>query len=256
VRSVLDHSGDDADVMLHCDAPPGSGLGSSSSLVVALSAALAQRSGEALSPYELAERAVQIERGDLGIPGGLQDQYAASFGGFNFIEFEADGVLVNPLRLRPDAIAELQSSMVLVPTPKVKRRSGGILEHQVAAYERQDPAVVAALREIKGQAVSAKSCLLRGDLPGLAEVLDEGWKSKRHLAPGVATAEIDELYDASLQLGAAGGKLLGAGGGGYLLILVPFRQRGDLVAGLRRMGREALHLSFSDLGAHAWHAKA
>src|SRR5439155_5169339 len=120
-------------VTLHCDAPPGSGLGSSSSLIVCMCAALCQAAGQAPTTYELAERAVRIERVDLGIPGGLQDHYAAAFGGFNFIEFGAEGVLVNPMRLQPDVLAELHGSLLLVPTAAVARRSAGILGRQVAA---------------------------------------------------------------------------------------------------------------------------
>ena len=251
-RSVLQAFAHDADVLLHCDAPPGSGLGSSSSLIVALGAALSELSSEAMTPYELAERAVRIEREDLAIPGGYQDQYAAAFGGFNFIEFEADGVLVNPLRLRPEAIAELQSTLMLVPTPAIQRRSSGILERQIAAYERQDDDVMAALGALKDQAVHAKACLLRGELGGLAAVLREGWVTKQRLASGIATDEIDELYEEAMSFGAMGGKLLGAGGGGFLLLMVPFDQRGDVLGHLRRRGLTPINISFGSHGAQAW----
>jgi D-glycero-alpha-D-manno-heptose-7-phosphate kinase len=244
-----------ADVVLHCDAPPGSGLGSSSSLVVALCAAMAELRSSPLTPYELAERAIQVERSDLGLPGGTQDQYAAAFGGFNFIEFEADGVLVNPLRLRPEILAELQGSLVLLPTPSVQRRSEGILRRQIDAYERQDDDVIDALGVLKDQARAAKACLLRGDLRGLAEVLHEGWHTKRRLASGIATPEIDELYEDALALGATGGKLLGAGGGGFLLLLVPFGLRGEVVQELRRRGMAPSGVSFTDHGSAAWRAQ-
>lgn len=255
--SVLSRFAGGADVVLHCDAPPGSGLGSSSSLIVALCSAMAELDGTGLAPYELAERAVQIERNDLGIPGGTQDQYAAAFGGFNFIEFEPDGVLVNPLRLHAEVLAELQGSLLLVPTPVVQRRSEGILRRQIDAYERQDAEVLEALAAIKQQAVAAKASLLRGDLPALAAILDDGWRTKRRLASGIATDPIDELYRETLRLGASGGKLLGAGGGGFLLLLVPFERRGELVHELRRRGLpEALNVSFCEQGAQAWRARA
>jgi D-glycero-alpha-D-manno-heptose-7-phosphate kinase len=251
-RSVLQSFAQHADVTLHCDAPPGSGLGSSSSLIVALSSALCELSNEVLTPYGLAERAIQIERGDLEIPGGYQDQYAAAFGGFNFIEFGGDGVLVNPLRVRADVLAELQSNLLLVPTPTVQRRSSGILNRQIAAYERKDQGVFDALHLMKTHAVAAKACVLRGDLGGLAEILNDGWATKRRLADGIATEEIDELYDDALSLGAIGGKLLGAGGGGFLLLMVPFPARGDLVRGLASRGLMPANFSFVDQGAHAW----
>jgi D-glycero-alpha-D-manno-heptose-7-phosphate kinase len=254
-RSVLSKFAGNADVVMHCDAPPGSGLGSSSSLVVALCAAMAEVRATPLSPYELAERAIQIERGDLGLPGGTQDQYAAAFGGFNFIEFEPDGVLVNPLRLRNEVLAELQASLVLLPTASVQRRSEGILQRQIEAYERQDEDVLDALAVLKDHARAAKACVLRGDLGGLAEVLRDGWRTKRRLASGIATDEIDELYEDALEMGAAGGKLLGAGGGGFLLLVVPFARRGEVVQSLRRRGLSPAGVSFTDHGAVAWRAQ-
>ena len=254
-HSVLDRFAGNADVVLHCDAPPGSGLGSSSSLVVALCSAMAELQGATLAPYELAERAIQVERGDLAVPGGTQDQYAASFGGFNFIEFEADGVLVNPLRLRPEILAELQGSLVVLPTASIQRRSEGILQRQIEAYEREDADVLDALAILKEHARAAKAAVLRGDLGALAEVLHDGWLTKRRLAEGIATPDIDELYADARTLGARGGKLLGAGGGGYLLLLVPFERRGDVVQQLRRRGLQPAGVSFTDHGAQAWRAR-
>lgn len=256
-RSVIraaSHEGG-ARVLLHCDAPPGSGLGSSSSLIVATCSALCEAAGEAPTPYELAEQALSIERNDLGIPGGMQDQYAAAFGGFNFIEFGGDGVLVNPLRLRPDVLAELHSSLLLVPTPTVARRSTGILERQIAAYERKDDDVMAALAAIRQQAEDLKASLLRGDLATMADILHEGWLTKQRLASGIATADIDALYEEARRLGATGGKLLGAGGGGFLLLMAPFEGRGHLARGLRAKGVTALNFSFTDHGVQVWRAR-
>ena len=255
--SVLrDASSRGARVVLHCDAPPGSGLGSSSSLIVAMCAALCTAAGEAPTAYELAERAYRIERVDLGIPGGMQDQYAAAFGGFNFIEFGADGVLVNPLRVAPDVLAELHGSLLLVPAPVVARRSTGILERQIAAYERKDEGVMEALGRLRELAVSLKATLLRGDLSSMAELLHEGWIEKQRLAEGIGTPEIEELYREARRLGATGGKLLGAGGGGYVLLMAPFEARGDLARRLREKGVEPVNFSFTNRGVHAWHARA
>jgi D-glycero-alpha-D-manno-heptose-7-phosphate kinase len=246
-----DHAGG-ADVVLHCDVPPGSGLGSSSSLIVAMCAALCDAAGEAPTPYELAERAWRIERLQLGILGGMQDQYAAAFGGFNFIEFGADSVLVNPLRVRPDVLAELHGSLLLLPTPNVARRSTGILERQVAAYERKERVVLAALDQLKQQALDMKVSVLRGDLEAMADLLHEGWHTKRLLASGIATPEIDALYEEARRLGALGGKLLGAGGGGFLLLMVPFEGRGSLVRSLRDRGLQPVNFSFTEQGVQVW----
>jgi D-glycero-alpha-D-manno-heptose-7-phosphate kinase len=164
-------------------------------------------------------------------------------------------VLVNPLRLRPEVQAELQSTLLLVPTPTLQRRSSGILDRQIAAYERKDDSVLEALSAIKQQAAHAKTCLLRGDLQGLAEVLREGWAAKRQLAAGIATDEIDALYEQAIELGAIGGKLLGAGGGGYLLLMVPLARRGELVAQLRALRRQPMNFSFVEHGAQAWRTR-
>jgi D-glycero-alpha-D-manno-heptose-7-phosphate kinase len=205
-----------------------------------------------LTPYDLAERAWRIERIDLGIPGGMQDQYAAAFGGWNFIEFGPDGVLVNPLRLRADVLAELHGSMLLVPTPAIARRSTGILGRQVAAYERRDEVVLAALARLKQLAIDMKACLLRGDLQGIGDLLHEGWIAKQQLAEGIATPEIDELYALARRLGATGGKLLGAGGGGFLLLMTPFEARGGVSRALRQQGIQPVNFSFTDNGVQVW----
>ncbi len=205
-----------------------------------------------MSPYDLADRAVRLERDELGVPGGLQDQYAAVFGGFNFIEFHADGVLVNPLRLQADVQAELHGSLVLVPAPVTSRRSSGILHRQIAQTDDQDTATIARLDRIKQTALEMKACLLRGDLPGIGALLHEGWMAKRELTAGITTSEIDDLYDLARDLGAVGGKLLGAGGGGYVLLMVPFDARGGFVRSLRERDVAPLSFSFTDHGVQAW----
>lgn len=246
--------GDGIEVTLSCDAPPGSGLGSSSSLVVATAAALAELQGAALGPYELASRAVRLEREDLGVPGGLQDQYAATFGGFNFIEFDADGVLVHPLRLRGDLLAELHGSLVMVPAPVTSRRSSGILDRQIEATTQRREDTIARLDRLKQLAVTLRTCLLRGDLDGFGQVMHDGWMAKRELASGITTGGIDELYEFAREQGARGGKLLGAGGGGYLLFMVDFEARGGFVRALRDAGAEPVSFAFSDSGVRAWRA--
>lgn len=257
-RVVLDDLGGPhgAEVTLSCDAPPGSGLGSSSSLIVAMAAALADLQGSALGPYELADRAVRLERRDLGVPGGLQDQYAATFGGFNFIEFTGDGVLVHPLRLRTDVLAELHGCLVMVPAPVTSRRSSGILERQIAATRSREADTLARLDRLKELAIQLRTHLLRGDLGGFADVLHENWQAKRRLADGITTDGIDELYARARDLGALGGKLLGAGGGGYLLLMVPFERRGGFIRELRDAGATPVNFSFTDGGVRTWRHRA
>lgn len=243
-----------ADVTMTCDAPPGSGLGSSSSLIVAMAAALDTVSGRARTPYELAADAVRLEREDLGVPGGLQDQYAAVFGGFNFIEFGPDGVLVNPLRLRRETLAELSGSLLLVSAPVTSRRSSGILTRQIAQTSAGEDATIGRLDQLKELAVAMKTRLLHGDVPGIGEILHDGWQAKRELTEGITTKGIDELYDEARRLGCLGGKLLGAGGGGYILLLVPFAERGRVARALADRGSAPVSFSFTESGVLAWHA--
>lgn len=243
-----------ADVTMTCDAPPGSGLGSSSSLIVAMAAALDEISGRPRTPYELADDAVRLEREDLGVPGGLQDQYAAVFGGFNYIEFDRDGVLVNPLRLRRETLAELHGSLLLVPAPVTSRRSSGILHRQIAQTSAGEDATIRRLDRLKELASTMKTRLLQGDVGGIGEVLHEGWQTKRELTDGITTAGIDDLYDEARRLGCLGGKLLGAGGGGYVLLLVPFADRGRFARALADRGSAPVSFSFTEAGVLAWHA--
>lgn len=243
-----------ADVTLACDAPPGSGLGSSSSLIVAMSAALAEVTGRHQAPYDLAADAVRLERDDLGVPGGLQDQYAAVFGGFNYIEFTGDDVLVHPLRPRRETLAELHGSLLLVPAPVTSRRSSGILTRQIAATTSNDDDTIRRLDRLKELAGEMRTRLLRGDITGLGEVLHEGWVAKRGLADGITTDGIDDLYALARSAGCVGGKLLGAGGGGYLLLLTPFERRGHVARRLEEHGHHAVSFSFTEAGVLAWRA--
>lgn len=240
-------------MVLHTDAPPGSGLGSSSALIVALTAALCARTGEALGPYEIAERAVKIERKNMEVPGGYQDHYAAAFGGFNFIEFDSEGALVHPLALRGDTLDELHASLVLCYTGKT-RLSGHILERQIKAYEDGVQSSVSALREIKQLAIEMRAALLRGRLGDFAEGLKAGWEAKKRLAEGVSHPELDELYEYGLAHGALAGKVLGAGGGGYFLFFCPVEEAAILRTALDRRGLKVVPFSFEQRGVQTWRA--
>ncbi len=224
------------DLTLATDAPPGSGLGSSSALVVAMLAAVGAASGRTWSPAELAWRAYQVERVDLKIEGGMQDQYAAAFGGLNFIEFHGDeDVTVRPLAVAPQVVEELERSLLLAWSGR-GRTDGGILRRQVDGVLGGSAQSMDSLAAIKALAEAMRDALLRGDLAAFAEGLHQGWRQKRRLASGIATPRLDELYAVARQAGAAGGKVPGAGGGGFLLFAAPPGRRARVAAALEAAG--------------------
>jgi D-glycero-alpha-D-manno-heptose-7-phosphate kinase len=242
-----------ADLYLHTDAPPGSGLGSSSTMVVALVGLVNEWRGLSLTPHVIAEQAYTIERVNLQIPGGAQDQYAACFGGFNFIEFYSDHVVVNPLRLRSSTLNELSYSLSLFFTGRT-REGGRIIETQTNRVISNNQEAVTALRELKSLTVELKRQLLMGDIPGFGRTLDLAWTSKRRLAPGITNAYLDEVYEIATRAGAWGGKLLGAGGGGYLLVAAPYRARQRIIAELASAGAQYVPFSFESDGLVTWRA--
>ncbi|MER3395961.1 MAG: GHMP kinase [Acidimicrobiia bacterium] len=240
-------------LVLHSDAPPGSGLGSSSALIVAMTATLAEKTGEALGPYEIAARAAKIERENMEVPGGYQDHYAAAFGGFNFIEFDVEGALVHPLALRAETVDELHASLVLCYTGKT-RISGHILQRQIQAYEAKEERSVEALERIKQIAIEMRSALLKGRLSDFAEGLSAGWEAKKQLAEGITEDDIDALYEFGLDNGAVAGKVLGAGGGGYFLFFCPVEKAARLRAALEERGNRVMPFSFERRGVQTWRA--
>jgi len=242
-------------IFLHSDAPPGSGLGSSSTLVVALLGLLARHRRHPFTDYELAELAWRIEREDLGIRGGKQDQYAAAFGGFNFIEFHPDAVVVNPLRMDQETLNELEYSLLLCYTGGT-RLSGRILERQIASYVERRAGVVEALEAQKALAVALKNALLRRQLWDFGGLLHEAWETKKRLDQGISNPRIDEMYDEARRAGAVGGKLLGAGGGGYLLLYCRFDRKHRVAETLERLGGQVVEFGFESRGLQTWEAAA
>ena len=242
-----------AHLFIHSDAPPGSGLGSSSAMTVAIVGALSRWLDQPLTEYETAHLAVVIERGDLGIQGGLQDQYACTFGGFNFIEFHHDAVVVNPLRINPETILELQYTLLLVFTGTT-RRSDGILARQIENYASGTDDVYDALKELKTITIDMKRALLQSRLDNFGALLHAGWENKKRLASGISTPEIDEMYDAALQAGAIGGKVLGAGGGGYLLLACPETRRHAVARTCEALGGTTAPFQFETTGLRTWRA--
>ena len=239
------------DIFLHSNAPPGSGLGSSSTVMVVLIGLLNDYLKLGLGEYEIAQLAYDVERGDLGIAGGRQDQYAATFGGFNFIEFEADRTIVNPLRIREDCINELEHNLLLCYTG-VTRASGHIIDDQRGRYEDGEKDALEGLHTQKTLAVEMKNMLLRGDLDQFGELLGEAWHQKKKMSPLITNPYIDELYEAATECGALGGKVTGAGGGGYILFYCEFRKRHEVARRLAKMNASVTDFAFEPRGVSTW----
>lgn len=239
------------DLFIHSDAPPGSGLGSSSTMVVAVLGALARWKNIPITPYELAEMAYKIEREELGIMGGLQDQYAAAFGGFNFMEFGRASVIVNPLRIPEEHLNELGYNLLLCYTGKT-RLSGHIVQEQRDSYIQKKWSVVAALDEMKSLTIEMKNALLKGQLDYFAELLHIAWESKKRLNQRISNDTIDQMYAVAREHGALGGKILGAGGGGYLLVYAPFQKKHIVARELESVGGQVVSFNFDHHGQQSW----
>jgi D-glycero-alpha-D-manno-heptose-7-phosphate kinase len=235
------------------DVPHGSGLGSSSTLVVTMVEAFREFFSLPLGEYDVARLAVEIERVDCGLQGGRQDQYAATFGGFNVMEFGTDGrVIVNPLRLKDAIVREFEASMVLYYTG-VSRESAHIIEQQTAHIKAGQPDRISATHALKDEAIAMKEALLTGDLLGLASVMQDGWHAKKQLAAGITNSHIDEVFAQAEEAGALAGKVSGAGGGGFILFLVDPMARPTVVSALDSTIEGSVHpVHFVSEGAVAW----
>jgi D-glycero-alpha-D-manno-heptose-7-phosphate kinase len=240
-----------ADLWVHSDAPPGSGLGSSSTLVVALIGAMTEWQRRPLSGYEIAELAYRIERVDMGLAGGRQDQYAAAFGGFNFIEFHADATVVNPLRIRRDVLHELEYRLLLCYMGQT-RQSASIIDRQTASYRRGERDVVRALDRLKQETLEMKKALLLGQVDAFGELLHQAWENKKKLDHGISTPHVDRLYQLARREGAIGGKMPGAGGGGYFLLLTRFDRKHRVAAVLEKHGGQVVPFQFERQGLMTW----
>jgi D-glycero-alpha-D-manno-heptose-7-phosphate kinase len=218
-KAILAHFGmrTGVSIFLASQVPPGTGLGSSSTVAVALIKAVALLCGERLSPEEVAELACEIEIERLGMPIGRQDQYAAAFGGLNFYEFEAGGTRVERLDVPVEAVIGLQDRLMLFFTG-VLHDSGRILDDQRRNSSGGRGETVEALHAIKAIALRVRDDLLAGDISRVGSSLHESWLAKRTLADGISDPLIDQWYEVARAAGAAGGKIAGAGGGGFLLL--------------------------------------
>ena len=239
------------DIFLHTDAPPGSGLGSSSALVVSLIGLFKHWQHLPLTHYEIAEKAYQIERIDMGIQGGRQDQYAATFGGFNFIEFTKDAVIVNPLRISADVLNELHYNLLLCYTGST-RLSARIIETQVQGYKQREADAVGAMDELKQIARELKNALLQGRLDDFGNLLHTAWINKKKMARQISNDHIEELYEVARVNGALGGKITGAGGGGYMFFYCEFGKKHLVAEKLEKHGAQVVDFNFDANGLQTW----
>jgi D-glycero-alpha-D-manno-heptose-7-phosphate kinase len=240
------------DLVLRSNTPPGSGLGSSSTMMVTLVGMLHEFYGLPLDQYEVADLAHAIERKDLKIPGGLQDHYAAAFGGFNFIEF-GERVIVNPLRVSESTVNELEFSLLLCFSG-ITRESANIIADQTDRVISSEADTLSGLRAQKQLAVAMKSALLRGKIGEFGELLGEAWREKQKLSPMISTPRIREAFDVALANGASSGKVTGAGGGGYILFFCDFKKKHRVADALQKIGVMPAEFSFEPRGMTTWRA--
>src|SRR5271165_946022 len=235
-----------------CDAPPGSGLGTSSTMVVSLIKAFVEWLGLPLGEYEVAHLAFEIERIDADLHGGRQDQYAATFGGVNFIEFHPeDRVIVNPLRVKNWIISELESSLVLFNSG-VSRSSAHIIKEQIQNLSSHTGTTQEAMHALKKDAFHMKEWLLKGNFNELASCMRETWNSKKRLANNVSNSHIDEVVDVALAAGARAGKISGAGGGGFITFLVAPERRMDVIRALSQRAGYVTTCHITRRGTEGW----
>ncbi|WP_304236646.1 dehydrogenase [Jiulongibacter sediminis] len=234
------------------DAPAGSGLGTSSTLVVAIIGAFAEWLEIPLGEYDIAKMAYEIERVEMGMSGGKQDQYAATFGGFNFMEFYADDkVVVNPLRIKQTSILELESNIVLYYTG-TSRLSSKIIDAQIKNATSGVKKSVEAMHRLKNQAIQMKEALLLGKLNKLGENLHEGWEFKKQMTKQISNPMIDEIYDAARNAGCTGGKISGAGGGGFMFFYCPENTKQKVINALKPFGGLIKQFNFVEDGVTTW----
>ena len=235
-----------------CDAPAGSGLGSSSTLVVVMIRAFMELLNLPLDDYTIAQLAYDIERVDCGLQGGRQDQYSATFGGFNFMEFYAEQrAIINPLRIKNWIICELEASLLLFYSG-VSRESAKIISDQSDNVKSGLTDAIESMHSIKQDALHMKECLLKGDFDGVVESMRHGWVSKKRSAKSVTNPRIEEIYEAAIAAGALAGKVSGAGGGGFMMFFVSPDKRMDVIRALNHIEGQVSNCHFTKNGTQAW----
>lgn len=236
----------------YVDAPAGSGLGTSSTLMVAILGAFVEWLNLPLGDYDIAQLAYDIERVDLKMAGGKQDQYAATFGGVNFMEFNKDGsVIVNPLRVRDEYLYELAHNLVLYYT-QTSRFSSDIITSQSKNVIDNNKNSIEAMHLLKEQAVMMKEAILKGNLHKIGDILDFGWQNKKRMTSGISNTLIDDIYQTAIDNGASGGKISGAGGGGFMIFYCPNNNRFKVIDALTKFGGRNRRYSFTKEGLTTW----
>ena len=234
------------------DAPAGSGLGTSSTLVVAIIGAFAEMMRLPLGEYDIAHYAYEIERRDLNLAGGKQDQYAATFGGVNFMEFyEGDKVIVNPLRIKQQYLFELENNIVLYYTA-TSRESARIIEQQSKNVVSKQEQSIEAMHQLKQQSQMMKEALLKGRLNEFGEILDYGYQQKRRMAEGISNPLMEDIYETAKSSGATGGKISGAGGGGFMIFYCPGTTKYKVIRSLEKFGGQHKNYQFVEHGLKTW----
>ena len=249
-RAILNHFDltRGVSLFLASEIPPGTGLGSSSTVAVAIIKAVTTARGLMLSKQQIAELACQIEIEKLREPIGKQDQYASAFGGLNLIQFSAQGVTVEPVRIAPETRRQLERNILLFFTGAT-RQASSILRAQKKSAEEKDQRVIDAHHAVKAMAFEVKEYLERGDLDAFGKLLDRAWQRKKQFAAGVSNALIDECYAVALQNGALGGKVTGAGGGGFLMIYCDVEFQNRVTQELENRGLKRMDFRFETEGA-------
>jgi D-glycero-alpha-D-manno-heptose-7-phosphate kinase len=240
------------EITTYVDAPAGSGLGSSSTLVVAVLKAFTEWQRLPLTEYDIAKLAWSIEREDMQLAGGLQDQYAAAFGGFNFMEFNNNQkVVVNPLRIKPYIENELQFNTLLYYTG-TSRLSAEIIKSQINNINSKSEKTLESMHNLKKNAFAMKEALVTGRIDEMGEILNEGWLNKKKTSSSISNPVIDQIYETALKAGATGGKISGAGGGGFFMFYCPRNTRYKVIESLSSFGGEFRRFSFVNEGAESW----
>ncbi len=236
----------------YIEAPQGSGLGTSSTIVVSLIGAFVEWLKLPLGKYDIAHLAYEIERIDLNMSGGKQDQYAATFGGVNFMEFSAnDKVIVNPLQLKDEVLYELEFNLLLFFTA-TQRLSATIIDEQVKNVKEKNEKSVEAMHHLKEQALQMKDCLLRGELNKIGEILHFGWTNKKRMAHSITNELIDNIYTLAITTGATGGKISGAGGGGFMFFYCPAVTKIKVARAIEHLGGRVQSFKFTQQGLTTW----
>jgi D-glycero-alpha-D-manno-heptose-7-phosphate kinase len=239
------------ELYLKSDVPPGTGLGGSSSIAAVIIGLLNYFRAEKLDEYQIAEMAYQAERIELNVSGGWQDQYAAVFGGFNFMEFTKDDVVVHPLKIKPGILNELEYHLLLCFTGKT-RNSGEIVKRQTSSFVAGNKDVIGAFENIRVITYAMKNAILKGELYHFADLLHEAWEEKKKFDSRITNKQINELYEIGRKAGAIGGKVLGAGGGGYILFFCADRKKENIEQRLCAAGGEIMNFNFDFHGLQTW----